>query len=95
VRHVYTEPGRADEVLTTWRRVLGERADVRARGAVAELLGPVDDWHAERIGDVVAIAREDWALVSERVDRLVSSLRGQHGGLTPDEVEVPLRLARG
>ncbi|MCU0300952.1 MAG: alkaline phosphatase family protein [Candidatus Nanopelagicales bacterium] len=95
VRHVYTEPGRTDEVLTTWRRVLGERADVRARGAVAELLGPVDDWHAERIGDVVAIAREDWALVSERVDRLVSSLRGQHGGLTPDEVEVPLRLARG
>jgi hypothetical protein len=95
VRHVYAEPGRADAVLETWRRVLGERADVRARAEVAELLGPIDEWHAERIGDVVAIAREDWALVSERIDRLVSSLRGQHGGLTPDEVEVPLRLARG
>jgi hypothetical protein len=44
---------------------------------------------------VVAIARADWALVSDRVDRLVSSLRGQHGGLTPDEVEVPLRVAGG
>jgi hypothetical protein len=95
VRHVYAEPGRAEAVLDTWRRVLGAHADVLARDEVDGLLGPIDPWHAERIGDVVAIAREDWALVSDRVDRLVSSLRGQHGGLTPAEVEVPLRLARG
>jgi hypothetical protein len=95
VRHVYTEPGRAEGVLATWRRLLGERADVRSREEVGALLGPVDEWHVDRIGDVVAIAREDWALVSDRVDRLVSSLRGQHGGLTAAEVEVPLRLARG
>jgi hypothetical protein len=95
VRHVYTEPGRAAEVLRTWRAELGDRAEVLARADVADLLGPVDEWHADRIGDVVAIARDDWALVSDRVDRLVSSLRGQHGARTDAEVLVPLRAAAG
>lgn len=95
VRHVYTDPGRADQVRSAWAAELGDRADVRGRGEVADLLGPVDDWYADRIGDVVAIARDDWALVSDRVDRLVSGLRGQHGGLTDAEVLVPLRLAGG
>lgn len=95
VRHVYAARGRADEVLSTWSAVLGERAQVLTRDAAADLMGPVDEWHHERIGDVVAVATQDWALVSERVDRTVSGLRGQHGGLTEAEVLVPLRLARG
>ena len=95
VRHVYAEPGRAADVLATWRTVLGGVADVLDREQASALLGPVDDWYADRIGDVVAIARDDWALVSERVDRLVSSLRGQHGGRTEAEVLVPLRVAVG
>lgn len=95
VRHVYAQPGRAEDVLDAWRAELGDRADVRRRDEVGELLGPVDEWYAERIGDVVAIARDDWALVSDRVDRLVSSLVGQHGGLTDAEVLIPLRVARG
>jgi hypothetical protein len=60
---------------------------------VGDLLGPVDDWYAERIGDVVAIACDDWALTSQRIDSLVSGLRGQHGGLTSAEVLIPLRAA--
>ena len=95
VRHVYTVEGRADAVQQAWRDELGERADVRTRAEVADLLGPVDDWYSERIGDVVAIALEDWALTSERVDRIVSALRGQHGGLTDAEVLIPLRAAGG
>ncbi|HEX6887089.1 MAG TPA: nucleotide pyrophosphatase/phosphodiesterase family protein [Candidatus Nanopelagicales bacterium] len=94
VRHVYAEPGQAEAVLARWRRLLAGRAEVRSRAEVAALLGPVDEWHADRIGDVVAIAGEDWALVSERVDRMVSSLRGQHGGREPAEVRVPLLLGR-
>jgi hypothetical protein len=58
-------------------------------------MGPVDPWYEDRIGDVVAVARDDWALVSDRVDRIVSSLRGQHGALTDAEVLVPLRVAVG
>lgn len=93
VRHVYTVAGRAAEVRDTWQAELGERADVRMRSEVVELLGPVDDWYADRIGDVVAIANADWALTSDRVDRIVSALRGQHGGLTDAEVLIPLRVA--
>jgi hypothetical protein len=95
VRHVYTVEGRADAVHRAWRDELGLRADVRTRAEVVDLLGPVDDWYSDRIGDVVAIAREDWALTSERVDRIVSALRGQHGGLTDAEVLIPLRAAGG
>jgi hypothetical protein len=94
-RHVYVEPGRAREVLRVWADELGDRAEVRSRAEVADLLGPVDEWYLERIGDVVAIARADWALVSDRIDRIVSGLRAQHGGLTDAEVLVPLRCARG
>ena len=95
VRHVYTRPGHSERVARTWADELGDRAKVLTREQVGQLLGPVDDWHADRIGDVVAVARDDWALVSERVDRIVSGLRGQHGGLTDDEVLVPLRALVG
>jgi hypothetical protein len=95
VRHVYTEPGRAHEVRRTWQELLGPAAEVLGRAAAAALMGPVDEWHLDRIGDVVAVARDDWALVSDRVDRIVSSLRGQHGARTDSEVLVPLRMAVG
>ncbi len=94
-RHVYSQPGRAQDVATTWRRSLGDRATVLLREQAAELMGPVDPWYADRVGDVVAIAEQDWALVSDRVDRVVSGLRGQHGGRTPAEVLVPARLTAG
>ncbi len=95
VRHVYTEPGRAEEVAATWRARLSGDFEVLTRDEVLPLYGPTDEWHEERIGDVVVIAQEDWALVSATVDSLVSSLRGQHGALTDAEVLVPLRLAVG
>ena len=95
VRHVYTAAGRSESVRRAWADELGDRAEVRTRQEVGVLLGPVDDWYADRIGDVVAIARENWALTSDRIDRIVSGLRGQHGGLTDAEVLIPLRVAGG
>lgn len=55
----------------------------------------MDEWYADRVGDVVAIARADWGLVSQRIDRVVSGLRGQHGGTTDAEMLIPLRAAGG
>jgi predicted AlkP superfamily pyrophosphatase or phosphodiesterase len=91
VRHVYCKPGATEQVRRTWAAELAGTAEVLTRAQVADLLGPLDPWYADRVGDVVAIASADWALASERVDRLVSSLRGQHGGRTDAEVLVPLR----
>lgn len=93
VRHVYCASGRGEAVRRRWADELGDRAEVRTREEVSDLLGPVDEWYADRIGDVVAIARGNWALTSDRVDRIVSGLRGQHGGLTDAEVLIPLRAA--
>ena len=95
VRHVYTDPGQAGQVLRTWAEELGDRAEVRSRAETEELLGPMDEWYADRVGDVVAIALADWGLVSQRIDRVVSGLRGQHGGTTDAEMLIPLRAAGG
>jgi len=95
VRHVYTEVGAQDAVADRWRGELADRVDIFTREEIidAGLMGPVDPLLAERIGDVVAVAREDWMMAS-RVDRTVSGLIGQHGSLSADELLIPLLMAR-
>lgn len=97
-RHVYVADGAQDGVLTAWRETLGERAWVVSRDeAVAA------GWFGEtvgqnvrpRIGDVVAAARGNTALVRRTVEPLESSLVGHHGSLTAAEQRVPLLLAYG
>lgn len=91
LRHVYCRPGEAAAVRQRWAAVLAGTAEVLEREeAVARWFDPVDPWNLDRIGDVVAMARGDHALVSNRVDSVVSSLRGQHGADSQAETEVPL-----
>lgn len=94
-RHAYASAGRQAAVAERWRQRLAGQAQVLTRDQVIAdgLIGPAEDWVAERIGDVVAIAHDDVALVSS-VDRRVSSLRGQHGGLTEAEVAIPCAIVR-
>ena len=61
MRHVHARPGARDDVLATWRRVLGDHAWViTGDDAVrAGLFGPiVTPLARSRIGDVLAIARD-------------------------------------
>lgn len=96
-RFIYTRPGHADEVADAWRAELGDvawiltRTDAVARG----FFGDIDSHVERRIGDVIAWAKDRWSLSSTTVDDRVSRLRGQHGSLTPDEVEIPLMTNRG
>lgn len=89
-RHLYVRPGAASDVARRWRDRLGERARVLRRDELIEegLLGAVEDFAAERIGDVVCIALGDTSLASS-TDQRVSSLLGQHGAMTIDEWRVP------
>jgi Type I phosphodiesterase / nucleotide pyrophosphatase len=95
-RHVYARPGAADDVLATWREVLGERAWVASRAEAIKdgWFGPpgvaVSDAIAGRIGDVVAACTGNWALVATRAEPLESSLIGMHGSLTQVEQLVPM-----
>jgi len=93
-RHVHTRPGAAADVLATWRAELGDRMWVLSRDEAvgAGLFGPVVTPTARaRIGDVVAIATTpDVAVVRRGAESMLSSLVGQHGALTDDELLVPL-----
>ncbi|CCG03107.1 alkaline phosphatase family protein [Blastococcus saxobsidens] len=96
-RYVHAEPGAAADVLDRWRGVLGDRAWVVGRDeAVASgVFGVVDDALAARIGDVVALARGSWALISSRHEPGPSRLAAYHGSLTATELAIPLLAARG
>ncbi len=90
-RHLYARPGAADDVLATWREVLGERAWVLSRDeAIKEgWFGPVDPRLADRIGDVVAASAGSFAVVAATREPGESRLVGMHGSLTSADQLVP------
>ena len=92
-RHVHAEPGEAEAVLACWTAELGDRMWIGSGDDAvrAGLFGPVVTPQARaRVGDVVAIATSDVAVVQRQVEPMFSALRGQHGALTADELGVPL-----
>jgi Type I phosphodiesterase / nucleotide pyrophosphatase len=93
-RHVYTEPGAGQDVLATWREVLGDRAWVvtREEAISAGWFGPVAPGMADRIGDVVAACAGTTAVVATEAEPMESALVGMHGSLTSAEQLVPLLL---
>ncbi len=92
MRHLYvSEPDRIDDVQKTWQDFLGDRADVRRREDVITdaWWGDVEPGVEDRAGDLLVISRTDHSVASMRHDARVSSLIGQHGALTRDELLVP------
>ncbi len=96
-RHIYLDVEQdAPQVALRWAAELSGIATVMAKEEAIEtgLFGAVDAVIADRLGDVLAIAEDDW-LLSSRVDQRVSGLIGQHGGLSPAECLIPVLHARG
>ena len=95
VRHIYSRKGAESDVLQRWSEFLGERATVMSRSEAERtgLFGELDPFLSDRVGDVVAIAKGTTVLASH-VDPLASSLIGQHGSLTDDEMLVPALIHR-
>jgi hypothetical protein len=93
-RHVYAEPGAADDVVAAWREMVGDVwMRVRSRDeAIAEgWFGPrVLDRVRPRIGDVVAAAFAQVGIFQKSVDPFQWSLVGHHGSMSPQEQLVPL-----
>lgn len=97
-RHVYVTDGAADDTLARWREVLSDRAWVASRDeaiAAGWFGAQVSARVRPRIGDVVAAARRNTALVRRTTEPLESALIGHHGSLTSAEQHVPLLLALG
>jgi hypothetical protein len=96
-RHVYAVPGAAADVLAVWSEVLGDRMWVAGRdeAVAAGWFGPDPEPRVlGRIGDVVAAARADMAVVATRTEAGESKMIGLHGSLTPVEQLVPLLEVR-
>jgi hypothetical protein len=96
-RHVYAVPGAAADVLAVWREVLGDRMWVasRAEAVAAGWFGPdVEPRVLGRIGDVVAVAHDDIAVVATRSEPGESRMTGLHGSMVPVEQHVPLLEVR-
>lgn len=92
-RHVHTRRGAGVAVAERWRAALGPQMWIGTRDeAIASgLFGPaVHSNSHDRIGDVVAIALGDMAVVRRKVESTLSALPGQHGALTDDELLIPL-----
>lgn len=90
---VYAQPGAADDVLHRWRARLDGRGLVLSReeAVTRGLFGPVREAVLERIGDVVVLMHAGHSVVDSRVHRPeLIALRGVHGSLTPDEIDIPL-----
>ncbi|MDR1711878.1 MAG: alkaline phosphatase family protein [Propionibacteriaceae bacterium] len=93
-RQVYTSEPEA--VAARWREVLGERALVVTREqAMAERwFGTVEPRNADRFGDVLAAALDDWAIMTKAFPK-EHFLVGMHGSVTDAEREVPLLVLPG
>lgn len=93
VRHAYARSGSEQSVLTAWREELSGHARVLSREQALDeqLFGPGRD-HADRLGDVIAIATGGVILARTRLEKMESSLLGHHGANTAAEQHIPLIL---
>jgi hypothetical protein len=92
-RHLYCRGGAVDDVLATWRSVLGDRAEVLTRDQATRRGWFGDGLNASvrpRVGDVLVACRDDAAVVSTTDFGYEASLVGLHGSLTPAEMLIPL-----
>ena len=91
-RHLYCSGRAVDDVLTTWREVLGERATVLAREDAVDRgwFGAVDARVLPRLGDVMVACHDDTAIVSTRDFAYEDTLVGLHGSLTSTEMLIPI-----
>lgn len=94
MRYLYAAPGAIEEVRQAWAEAVGGRAEVVYKDDAIDRgwFGPkVTETSRERIGDLVVVCRDTFAIVGvEGEPPHVARLIGHHGGLTASEMAVPL-----
>ena len=94
-RHLYCRGGAIDDVVATWRAVLGARAEVLSREEAF-----TRGWFGEcgaavlpRIGEVVVACRGDHAVLDTAAFPYEARLVGMHGSLTSAEMLIPVLVS--
>jgi hypothetical protein len=94
-RHVYCRAGAVDDVVSAWRSLLGDRAEVLTRDDALGRgwFGPVTAAVRPRLGDVMVAARGDFSVMSSATFPYEMTLVGLHGSLTSAEMLIPVLVA--
>jgi hypothetical protein len=94
-RHLYCRSGAVEDVLATWRSVLGDGAEVvtRDEALACGWFGDLSAAVRPRLGDVMVACRGDVAVQSRSAFPHEARLVGLHGSLTSAEMLVPVLLA--
>lgn len=97
-RLVYFDKGTdVDEAARRWRDRLEPNFEIWTRPELRDsrLMGEVQAFASERLGDLIVLASGDAMLSCPDIDPRISSLPGQHGSWTPEERLVPLAVLAG
>ena len=92
-RHMYVNDGALEETVAYWREFFGERALIYSKKEVlSEQLfgGVVLPDSLDRMGDFIAIAKEELILIDPARVPQESAMVGHHGGITEVELAIPL-----
>ncbi len=91
--HLYAEAGAAADVASAWTETVGDRALILTRDEAIRrgYFGPVDPRFRPRIGDLLVICRDEFAVVdSDTESPSAIALIGHHGSTTERELHIPL-----
>lgn len=95
--HLYTDPGATADVYAAWTSEIGQDGHVMTRDELADSgwVGMLGENTLSRFGDVVVSVTAAIGYVDTRtMKQQVLNLLGQHGAMTPVEMDVPfLHLA--
>lgn len=93
VSYLYAKHGREQQMLDTIKQQLSHAifAMSAEEALAAGLFGPEPHTAvaSERLGDIVAIMREDYVLITRDLEKKAKRLKGGHGSLTAGEMQVP------
>jgi hypothetical protein len=92
---LYTRPGAVDEAQAWITPLVAGQAEVRkSRDMVAQgYFGPrISDVFLSRLGDLVILPYKGQAVWWYEKGKFEQRYYGHHGGLTPDEMEIPLAI---
>lgn len=92
-RHIYVREGSVMDVAARYRAHFGEKADIFIKDSAEKLFGKATQHALDRMGDIVAVPRDNLLLIDPERVKQEKSMIGHHGGTTQKEVEIPLLSA--
>ena len=90
-RHIYIREGALIDTAAQWREHFGDQVDIFTKEDAVQLFGAdVSEDALDRMGDLIAVPKNNLVLLDPAIASKEAKMVGHHGGFTPDEVLIPL-----